>query len=427
MNTRLWISALAVASLACVPFSAPADARVPAHTLLHADAFGTDPNPPTAKPHLPAIGHAVTGHHAPPMFERVIGGPDIDRGVHVTATRDGGYIAVGVTRSYGSGGEDVYLVRTDARGEILWFNTFGGDGEDNGWAVHETADGFVLAGFTESIGAGGFDFYLIKTDAQGEVTWARTFGGRQDDRCWALAITRDGGFVLAGETASFGAGERDFLLIRTDSSGKQLWSRTFGGENDDRCFSVAIAADGGYVLAGQTYSEGAGDRDAWIVRTDADGELQWSRTFGGPDSDVAHSVSRTADGRFFVTGYTTSFATVGDDPYLIKISPDGETEWTRVIPIAGVAHTITGEQAPDRGFYCVGFVDQPGGGNRRAFLIKTNASGELEWQWSDLTGTYGESFGYTVSATLDGCVFTGHVIAGNNMDLLLVKVADTGR
>ena len=360
-------------------------------------------------------------------FERVIGGADRDRGVHVTTTRDSGFVAVGVTSSVGSGGEDVYLVRTDASGEVLWTRAYGGEMDDNGWAVQEAADGFFVAGFSQSFGAGGYDFYLIRTDAQGEVLWSKTYGGALDDRCWALAMTDDGGVVLAGETASSGAGERDYLLVKTDSSGNELWSRTFGGEKDDRCFAVALASDGGYVLAGQTFSEGAGDRDAWIVKTDANGERQWSQAFGGPESDVAHYVSATTDGMFFVTGYTTSFATSGDDPYIIKLSPDGEAVWTRVIPIAGVAHTITGVQASDGGFFCVGFVASSTGG-RTALLIKTDADGHLQWQSAALGGTYSESMGYTVCATPDGgCIFTGHVVADRNHDLILVKVKSEER
>ena len=120
--------------------------------------------------------------HSAMGFEIVFGGPDLDRGVFVSPTKDGGYIAVGVTKSFGKGGEDVYLVKTDSNGEFLWSKTYGGTDQDNGWSVHETPDGFVLAGFTKSFGAGGFDFYLIKTDSDGEIDWSKTYGGEGDDR-----------------------------------------------------------------------------------------------------------------------------------------------------------------------------------------------------------------------------------------------------
>lgn len=360
-------------------------------------------------------------------FEKVFGGTDLDRGVYVSPTQDGGYIVVGVTKSFGNGDEDVYLVRTDPTGEILWTQTYGGAGQDNGWSVLETRDGFLLAGYTRSFGSGGFDFYLIKTNAEGESEWFETYGGVGEDRCWALAPTSDGGFVLAGETTSSGAGERDFYLVKTDSSGTEMWSRTYGGEKGDRCFSVAQADDGGYLLAGQTYSEGAGDRDVYILKTKANGEMEWSQTYGGPASDVGHCITRTSDSSFVVTGYTTSFATDGDDPYLIKIDSQGQTMWTRVLSLDGINHTITGEQATDGGFYLVGFSEYRQEGAVAALLVKADPEGRLEWHRDILRTNRGQSFGYTVRATTDGgCVFTGHttVDSAGDLDLLLVRVDD---
>lgn len=366
-----------------------------------------------------------TAAHAAGGFEQTCGGPETDRGVFVNPTRDGGYIVVGVTESFGAGKEDVYLVRTDAAGEVLWSRTFGGPDDDFGWSVVEVADGFVLAGSTSSFGNGSFDFYLVKTDRGGEAEWSRTFGGEGSDRCWALARTTRGGFVLAGETTSSGEGEQDCYLVETDSLGTMLWSRSYGGAKSDRCFAVAPAADGGYMLAGQTYSEGAGDRDAYVLKTAADGELEWSRTFGGEASDVGHSITRTRDGDFVVTGYTTSFATGGDDPYLIRIDAHGETRWTRVLPLEGVAHTLTGDEAADGGFYLVGLFENPFAGVTAALLVRTDDEGHLSWRRDILPTRIGETFGYSVRATADGgCVFTGHTTVGSagDRDLLLVRV-----
>jgi hypothetical protein len=360
-------------------------------------------------------------------FEKVFGGPELDRGVYVSPTQDSGYIVVGYSQSFGQGDEDIYLVKTDSAGELMWTRTIGGTDEDNGWAIREIADGFILAGFTKSFGAGGYDFYLVKTDATGEVVWSETYGGPDDDRCWALALTGDGGYLLAGETASSGAGERDFFIVKTDSRGGEDWSRTYGGKRDDRCFAVALVSDGGYMLAGQTYSEGAGDRDVYIVKISASGDLQWSQTFGGPASDVGHYIVRTSDGAFVVTGYTTSFAPAGDDPYLIKIDAQGKTHWTRVLAMDGVNHTLTGEQATDGGFFLVGFSEYPARRVVGAVVVKTDPEGNLDWYRNIMSTDYGESFGYTVRATSDGgCIFTGHttVNSAGNRDLMLVKVAN---
>ncbi len=353
------------------------------------------------------------------------GVPKLDRGVFASPIEDRGYIAVGVTKSFGAGREDVYLVQTDAGGEILWSRTYGGTGDDNGWSVHEVQDGFILAGFTNSFGNGDFDFYLVKTNWTGDVEWSKTFGGSGCDRCWALIPTSDNGFVLAGETTSSGAGEEDVYLIKTDSRGDLQWSGTYGGTEGDRCFSIAEANDGGYMLAGQTYSEGAGDRDVYIIKTSATGTREWSRTIGGAASDVAHYITKTRDGCFMITGYTTSFATSGDDPFLVKIDSQGDIKWRRVLPMEGTNHTLTGEEATDGGFFLVGFSQYSSGGPKMGLLVKADSEGRLAWHRDILSTTNGESFGYTVRATRDGgCIFTGHttVNSAGQIDLFLVKV-----
>ena len=300
----------------------------------------------------------------------------------------------------------------------------------HGWSVHESAGGLVLAGFTESFGAGGFDCYLIRTDLEGEMQWSKTFGGKDNDRCWAVLPASDGGYVLVGETTSFGSGAEDCYLIKTDASGNEVWSKTFGGEKGDRCFSITQADDGGFLLVGQTYSEGAGDRDVYLVKTDASGNEVWSKTFGGPASDVGHSVTRTAEGDFIVTGYTTSFAIAEDDPYLIKIDARGQTQWTRVISMEGLNHTLTGEQAADGGFFLGGFSDFGPNGANGALLVKTDGDGTLEWSRDLFATTTGQSLGYTVRATSDGgCILTGHTTEGStgDLDLFMVKVDSEGQ
>ncbi len=367
----------------------------------------------------------ATGSVAAADFELAQGGPGVERGIYVDPLEDGGYIAVGSTQSFGAGAEDIYLVRTDSVGAVVWSRTFGGADPDFGWCVRQVSDGFVLAGFTESFGKGENDFYLVKTSSEGEEEWSQTFGGEGNDRCWALVPTDDGGYLLAGETTSFGEGEEDVYLVRTDARGTPLWSRTYGGAGSDRCFSVVQAADGGYVLAGQTFSEGAGDRDAYVLKTSASGELEWTRTYGGEASDVGHGVAKTSDGGFIVTGYTTSFAATADDPYLIKIDAQGETLWTRVLNLDWNGHTITGEQAVDGGYYLVGFSEYRGLGPTAALLIKTDGEGNMAWHRDIHASEVGETFGYTVRATDDGgCVFAGHTTTGTrgNLDLLIVGV-----
>jgi len=362
--------------------------------------------------------------------ELVLGGPENDRGVTVSKTADGGFIIVGVTESTGGGGEDVYLVRLDAEAKVVWESAFGGARDDDGWSVVETASGgFVVVGFSNSSGAGGFDCTLTATDSTGNPEWSQHYGGSELDRCWAMAAT-SGGWVVAGETASSGSGERDCYLVRTDDAGHELWSRTYGGEKDDRCFSVAVAKDGGFVLAGQTFSEGAGDRDAWILKTDSDGELEWSTTHGGAASDVAHSVVVDGDGNILVTGYTTSFADTPDDPMLLKFPGDGKLEWSRVLAMDGHNKTITGSLATDGGICLTGFSTDGSPPTDAALIIKVDGAGHVLWTTRVLPTSMGETFGYGVTATADGgCAITGHTTrnSAGGLDLFFARVDNKGK
>ena len=202
--------------------------------------------------------------------------------------------------------------------------------------------------------------------------------------------------------------------------------RLYGGPGHDRGVHVCHLDDGGFAVVGVTEGEGPGDEDVYLLRTDSRGEPLWSRTYGGAKGDRSFSVAATADGAFLVTGYTTSLAEEGDDPYLIKIDAHGEVRWTRTIPTPDVCHTLTGEQAADHGFYLTGFAMDPATGTNSAILLKTGPEGRLMQRRDIEVTTVGRSLGYTVRATVDGgYVFTGHATAAGraDFDLLLVRAA----
>ncbi len=354
-------------------------------------------------------------------FQKRIGGPALDRGVHLSPLDDGGSIVVGLTEE--GGDSDALLMRLDAEGEVIWQRRYGGEGEDNGWCVHPRGEGFIFAGYTNSFGAGGFDFHLVATDGEGQELWSRTYGGPGDDHCWSLLPLEDG-YSLLGETMDEATGAEDVYLVRTDEMGKQLWSRTYGGAAGDRGFSIAARPGGGFVIAGQTYSEGAGERDMYLIGTDALGRMEWARTLGGPARDLGHSIAPCADGDYIVTGYTAGFASEAFDPWLVKVSEEGRILWSRVLPVPGVCRGITGEEAAGGGFYLTGFRFQPADGSGAAVLIHTDEEGYLRWSREFFPRVGGQSFGYTVRATDDGaCLFTGHASdpEDGNLDLIVVR------
>jgi len=161
-------------------------------------------------------------------------------------------------------------------------------------------------------------FLFFKTSVKAMITFERTYGGINSDLGYSVQQTQDGGYIIAGETESYGAGLIDVYLIKTDSLGDTLWTRTFGGTSWDYGRSVAQTSDGGYIITGYTWSYGAGYADVYLIKTDPLGNTLWTRTFGGIDGDVGYSIQQTSDGGYIITGKTNSYGAGSDDVYLIK-------------------------------------------------------------------------------------------------------------
>ncbi len=357
-------------------------------------------------------------------WTRIYGGVQDDWGSSVQQTSDGGYIVAGVTLSFGAGGADVYLIKTNASGDTQWTRTYGGTDDDEGWSVQQTSDGgYIVAGWTYSFGAGNYsDVYLIKTNASGDTQWTRAFGGDSLDWGSSVRQTSDGGYIVAGYTRSFGAGGDDFYLIKTNASGDTQWTRTFGGTGDDVGESVQQTSDSGYIVAGTTTSFGAGFTDVYLTKTNASGDTQWTRTYGGTSWDYGLSVQQTSDGGYIVAGFTSSFGAGWDDVYLIKTNASGDTQWTRTYGGTGGDYDQSVQQTSDSGYIVAGWTESFGAGLDDVYLIKTNASGDTQW-----TRTYGGTnydVGYSAQQTSDG----GYVIAGStesfgagHADVYLIK------
>jgi len=204
-------------------------------------------------------------------FEKTLG-EGIGRSVRQTA--DNKFIITGHTHNSGNELNDMYIIKVDMNGDELWDKTFGGDyNYDIGNSVEETLDGrFIVTGSTSSYGNGGNDVYLIKIDTNGNELWSKTFGGIGYDIGAFVAETLDGGFIITG-SSSYGNGGIDAYLIRTNMNGTELWSKTFGGSEDDYGYSVEETSDGGFIITGYTESYGNGSADVYLIKTDANGNL----------------------------------------------------------------------------------------------------------------------------------------------------------
>ena len=261
-------------------------------------------------------------------WSKVYGAGANDYGLGVRQTTDGGYILTGFLTGLGFGGEDVSLIKTDANGNLEWMKVYGGTGSDWGDYVEQTSDGgYKIVGYTTSFGAGGFDTYVIKVNSVGDLQWAKTYGGPAGDGSsqWGISgqTTSDGGFMICANSASYGAGSNDFLLIKTDSLGSLLWSKTYGGAADDQPRFAEETKDKGFILSGFTTSFGAGDLDAYLIKTDSSGNMQWSKAYGGAAYDKGSMVREISDGGYALSVVTASFGANYYDPLFMKTDSMG--------------------------------------------------------------------------------------------------------
>ncbi len=257
------------------------------------------------------------------QWSKTYGGPEDDEGWSVQATKDSGYIICGTTSSFGAGYGDLYLIKTDIDGDTVWTRTFGGTGGESGTAVKEIpGGGFLAIGSTGSFGVGYSSIYAVRVNAAGDSLWAKTYGGDKADFGYSLAPTLDGGFVIAGSTNSFGAGYSDAYLIKIDTAGQVVWQQTYGGARDDHVYSVCASLDGGLILTGTTESFGAAMLDVYVIKTDPFGNMIWNRNYGGAKSDYGRHIFQSSERDYFIVGYTYSFSPSGTDIYLAKIKGD---------------------------------------------------------------------------------------------------------
>jgi len=359
------------------------------------------------------------------LWNRTYGGPGFEWGSSVQVLGDGGYIIAGETESYGAGELDFYLVRTDSEGNMLWNRTYGGPGFEWCSSVQVTGDGgFIIAGRTDSFGA-DTDVYLVRTDSEGNMLWNRTYGGPKTDAAGSVQVTSDGGYIIAGYTRSFGEGW-DVFLVRTDSDGRMLWNGTYGGPNADYGESVHQTRDLGYIVLGDSTEEGTLKYELYLVKTDSEGRMLWNRTYGGPKSYQGRSVHETSDGGYIICGDVDPLRAIGyADVYLFKTDSEGNMLWNRTYggPRAdvGASALMTGDG---------GYVIVSSSNSFRAYddmdvyLIKTDSAGNMLWNRT-YGGSEGEAnFGHSVQETGDG----GYIIAGEmaplymDLDLYLVRV-----
>ncbi len=374
---------------------------------------------------------AFFGHsqlNAQSNFQKSFGGSNEDEGKSVQQTTDGGYIIAGVTHSFGAGDEDIYLIKTDANGDTLWTRAYGGTHDDEAHSVQQTTDGaYIIVGETKSFGSGKEDVYLIKVDSSGTLLWSKTYGGNEDDEGHFIRQTTDGGYIITGETHSFGAGEKDVYIIKTDSVGHITWTKAIGGNHEDEGNCVRQTTDGGYIVVGETHSFGAGKEDVYLIKLDSNGNIQWTKAYGGSDDDDGHSVWQTTDGGYIITGETHSFGAGKEDVYLIKVNSSGALQWSKAYGGADEDEGNAVQQTTDGGYIIGGESESFGNNEELAYVIKTNSIGDTLW-----TATFAaadETEFHDIQQTSDGgYIATGEIETEQpgEENVFLVKFDSTG-
>ena len=306
---------------------------------------------------------------------------------------------------------------------------FGNSLSDFGFDVKQTSDGGYIFIGTTTTSEDGTDMLLIKTNKYGNQEWAKNFGGDLDDKGYSLQIAYDGGYILLGSTTQSTGNTTDFYLVRTDNSGNETWANTIGGSSNEEGYCVQQTDDGGYILIGYTESYGFGAKDIFLVKTDQNGDTLWTNTFGGPVDDIGRSVAQKNDKSFVITGSTKSFSETGQDGSNLIIIKTNENGFeTDKITYGGLDNDY-GESIqilPGGGYVVTGTTSSSGNGLSDIYLLLIGENIHEE----PVTKTFGGSendFGYSIRLTENnGFIIVGTKGISGNSAVYLIKTDNSG-
>jgi hypothetical protein len=270
----------------------------------------------------------IPSHTRPSDFHRHLSGGNLGFDIHEDG--DGNFLMVGVAHLFGQGNGDAYLVKFDGDGEHIWSKTYGGIGTDMTYSILDLEDGsYAMAGLTESFGISARGGYCLRINEVGDTMWSRTMSNSFIGEYISLARADNDDIFAAGSTFNGVDGSSDFRLTRLTVDGDFVWERTFGGAQNEFCAEMIETDDGGLMLVGTTESFGLGGRDAFCVKLDGEGNLQWSKAYGGNEFDGASHIAKADNGSMVLTGFTSSGGNGQDDVLVMKIDSVGELLWSK--------------------------------------------------------------------------------------------------
>ena len=377
--------------------------------------------------------------HAQQQFQKKYESTNASRAYSVNLTKDGGFILAGSYDVSGLLSAEYYVVKLDANGDTIWANTYGPtvdttiasnrDGAGNeAYDIIQTFDsGYMLVGEAHAFGSGSSDIFALELTQNGDTVWTKTYGGINSDYSYKVIQLKDSGYILSGYTETYGLGIRDVYLLRLNKRGDTLWAKAYGGNGIDGSNDMVQTKDGGFVVVGNTFSFGEGVSDIYIIKVNALGALQWANAYGGSLNDFGNAITETSDSGFVITGSTESFGSGQRDVYLLKIDSIGNLIWSKAM---GGTENESGKsivELPNKDLIVFGNTRSFGKGFEDYYLIKLNSLGD-----TIMTKTYGGisiDFGESIKQTNDkGFIMAGYTNSFNtwNYDIYLVKTDSLG-
>lgn len=362
-------------------------------------------------------------------FRNVLGNMGHDIGMSAQQTYDKGYILCGSTTSVGSGNTDMYVIKTDSLGIPKNETFIGGFNVDRGSSIKQTLDsGYVVLGYTNDLSAtGGYDMCVAKLDSTLKLKWKKVYGGSDWEFGNRIQQTSDGGYIICGGTYSYGKGDEDYFLIKTNAAGDTLWTRTFGGSNQDEAKAVTETKDGGFILTGFSMSTDTLG-DFYTVKTNSTGDTLWTNKYGGVKMDFAYDVIEAQAGGYFVAGETQSMGSGKSDALILEITETGKSNRTF---IGGGKEDDTAVGITQRKDGTIGFVGITFNyGLAKGDLLLVLLNSDLTYNTSATFGSNGKETAGSVACTADnGFIICGTTNGFRNFldDIYLVKTGSDGR
>ncbi len=295
----------------------------------------------------------------------------------ILKANDGNYFVLGYSQSFGGGDYDTYLLKINTSGDTLWTKTYGSYGNEQGREIVPTADdNYMIVGFTNGLATPDYNAYLTKINIDGDVIWSKEYGGGAYEAGASVKQCADGGYIMIGQTYSYGHGNSDAWIVKTNSTGDTLWTRAIGGVLYDEGIFTLENSDSSLMFCIRDSSSGAGDVDIKIVKTSNNGTIIWDKNYGGDKKDTGKMIQPTSDEGYIIAGHSRSFGWVNPDMWLIKINTSGDTLWTQHYGGADHEHCYTARQTSDGGFIAIGHTESFSSTDE-IMMLKLNSIGTL--------------------------------------------------